>query len=64
MRWNNPKRDLDQRKTVTKFLWLPVEVSSGDVRWLEKATIVYRPNVASESLWTAVCFVDKEASHD
>lgn len=37
MRWNIPV--YGERRTVTKFLWFPLEINK-EVRWLEKATYI------------------------
>jgi hypothetical protein len=47
------------KKTVTKFLWLPVTTRNQETRWLERATIVYKADKHREKyFWLPWEFID------
>jgi len=47
------------KKTVTKFLWLPVTTRNQETRWLERATIVYKADKHREKyFWHPREFID------
>lgn len=58
------------RKTETKFLWLPIIINN-ELRWLEKATILYSYDSVSQGLaedgddwdWVPIEFIDLDEAY-
>jgi hypothetical protein len=58
MRWTRSQSG--DRKTIKKFLWLPVSVGY-KVRWLERVSVTYQyVNAPDYKYWNAISFNDED----
>ncbi len=60
MRWNvkvELKPYHGQQRVITKFALLPIKTNDGEVRWLEKVSIMQTYLIDPNGHWVNNCFV-------
>lgn len=60
MKWKKKYTPLDGERTVTRFLFLPVQIDD-EIRWLEKATLRETLTTSSilNAVWVPIEFINK-----